>query len=254
MHRLGLDWFTYRRLIRRAGGAPFTVSVANNHPTNLASGSGPSELPNFDGLLLGGGVDVDPSRSQLTIGDDVLDDKFTDTHATSNTTTSVGRDQFELQLIKHAIDEGCPVLGICRGCQLLNVALGGTLRRLPPNRIHRNFQRCLKHPVAIRRHSRLHEIIRTRRLGSVRSLHDQVVDRLGAGVRIVARAADQAPEAIQCNSIAGKAVWFIGVQWHPELISWGNPDQTLVSAFVEASKLRRLRPPSPNPKMTIHEA
>lgn len=218
MYRLGVDWFTYRRLIRRAGGIPFTV-----HHTGAELGfSGEAGARQFDGLLLGGGVDVDPGiyEPNSTCGDNKNQ-----------------RDAFELELINEAASRGRPILGICRGCQLLNVAFGGTLKTLPAVRLHRECRRCWQHPVVIRRTSRLHEILGTKRLPGVRSLHRQAVDQPGTTVRVVARSPDGIAEAIECKSLGNRELWCIGVQWHPELIAWGNPDQELMKSFIRASKL-----------------
>lgn len=146
-----------------------------------------------------------------------------------------GRDLFELQLIEHAASLGRPILGICRGCQLLNVAFGGTLRSLSTGRLHRGFRRCLKHPVVIRRGSRLHEILQTGRLRGVRSLHRQAVDQPGSAVRVVARGPDGVAEAIECSASIGTPLWCVGVQWHPELIPWNNPDQQLMESFIASA-------------------
>ncbi len=201
LHRLGGDWFTYRRLIRRAGGVPFTVHDRSK------------EVRPFDGLLLGGGTDVHVSA-----------------YTADGWQELKRRDEFELQLIRRCIDEQLPIFGICRGCQLLNVAFGGTLKPLDSLVLHRGVRRCLKHPIVIRRRSLIYEVLRTRRIDGVRSLHREAVDVPGEGVRVVARGPDGTAEAIECE----QAAWCMGVQWHPELIPWGNPDQELMVAFVRA--------------------
>lgn len=219
IYRLGLDWVTYRRLICRGGGVPRTVYYHSDAGIDL------DNCGSFDGLLLGGGVDVDPNRYRSSIEPYV-----------SRRRILRQRDEFELQLIHQSISVGRPVLGICRGCQLLNVALGGSLRILGENRLHRHAARCWKHPVCIRRDSQLHQILATTRLAAVRSIHTEVVDRLGRGVKIVAKSPDGIPEAIEAVGENISSDFCLGVQWHPELIAWRNPDQPLVDAFIKAAR------------------
>jgi len=225
IYRLGLDWLTYQRLIRRAGGVPRTIYYHSDtgiiDSMNLDLYSGQS----FDGLLLGGGVDVDPNHYRSNI----------EPHLPRRRIRRQ-RDEFELQLIHQSITVGRPVLGICRGCQLLNVALGGSLRILGKNRLHRHAARCWKHPVGIRRNSQLHQILATTRLAEVRSIHSEVVDKPGRGVKIVARSPDGIPEAIEAHGENISSGFCLGVQWHPELIAWRNPDQPLINAFIEAAR------------------
>lgn len=221
IYRLGADWFTYRRLIQRDGGAPLTVTSSNGTDVVNDGRSDGADVPHFDGLPLGGGVDVALSTLE----------------SSSSASRSISqRDRFELGLIEQAVQHGRPILGICRGCQLLNVAFGGTLRSLPTTRLHRDFKRGLKHPVVIKRASRLHQILRTRRLAGVRSLHRQAVDKRGDAVRFVARGPDGVAEAIERVAGDGRQWWCIGVQWHPELVAWGSPDRELIASFVRASK------------------
>lgn len=217
MYRLGLDWFTYRRLIRRAGGKPFTV----HHHLHNALLTDDAGIPFFDGLLLGGGIDVHPSTYAASL---------IERHAKPE------RDLFELALIQYALLHRRPILGICRGCQLLNVAFGGTLKALPPNRIHHTWRRGLQHPVAIKRNSQLHAYLGKNRLQSVRSLHREVIDTPAPNMRVAARAPDGVIEAIEYLDDDTPATWRVGVQWHPELVPWGNPDQQLMKAFIQAGK------------------
>ena len=221
MHRLGLDWFTYRRLVRQAGGTPYPVKQYTSAVESSSDGGPPSRGADFDGLLLGGGANVDDSAyASMSVGVD----------------STSSRDRFEWDLIQQAISRGRPILGICRGCQLLNVACGGTLKSLPSRERHGEWMSCYKHPVAIKRNSRLHSILGTTRLRGLRSLHRQVIDRPGREVRIVARGPRGIVEAIECALGDDRQLWCIGVQWHPELVAWGRSDQNLMTAFVEASR------------------
>ena len=228
-YRFGWDWLTYRRLIRRAGGVAKTIFY-HHSPLALDPINGiPTTYEQSDGLLLGGGIDIDPSHYRTGI------DRSAPGEARQQ------RDQFELNLIRRALDQGRPILGICRGCQLLNVALGGTLKIIGPNQLHRHATRCWAHPVSVRRGSRLHAHVGVARIRSVRSLHREAIDLPGEGLRIVARAPDSTPEAIEHVANGRSANFCIGVQWHPELIISQSQDTPLIAAFVEASREFRRR-------------
>jgi putative glutamine amidotransferase len=146
------------------------------------------------------------------------------------------RDRFEIALIHEALRRRLPILGICRGCQLLNVALGGTLRTIRSDKRHRRYHnRLCAHGVALLRNSRLCRIVRTRRLWHIRSLHGQAVARPGRGLKVVARASDGVAEAIEHRATVHERAerpWIIGVQWHPELMPFKNQEHRLIDAFV----------------------
>src|SRR5262249_48237573 len=141
-------------------------------------------------------------------------------------------DAFELSLACLALRRGLPVLAICRGAQVLNVACGGTLHQHIDG--HRQTVPGTQptHEVEIAKGSRLHRITKTRKL-SVNSFHHQAVDQLGEGLRIVARAADGTVEAIE-----GSDGFLIGVQWHAETLSAHLP---LFEALVTAAARTELR-------------
>lgn len=225
IYRLGWDWLTYRRLIRRANGDARIVFYHRDARIVDSSNTDLDTSEAFDGLLIGGGVDVDPSHYRSGVDLSVAKRRI-----------RRERDEFELKLIRQSISMGRPVLGICRGCQLLNVALGGSLRVLGKNRLHRHVARCWKHPVSIRRNSHLHQILGTPRLAEVRSLHSEVVDQPGRGVKIVAKSSDGMPEAIEVVDERAASDFCMGVQWHPELIAWRHLDQPLVNAFIKAAR------------------
>lgn len=156
----------------------------------------------LDGLVLVGGDDVDPRRYGQSPG------PFT-------TVVDPACDQFEIDLVLAALERDIPILGVCRGQQILNVALGGTLRQhleLGEGESHGSY--------AYPRAHRVHDVEFTRGSThaavygvrtSVNSFHHQAVDRPGDGVSVVGHAPDGTPEAIE---VAGTSA--IGVQWHPE--------------------------------------
>ncbi len=175
----------------------------------------------IDGVLLTGGGDVDPRL----YGSDP--EKAAQVNRI--------RDDFELALIKVAMEKKLPVLGICRGCQLLNVARGGTLQDLRAKKelkdLHFNMT---GHQAELTKDSRLAKIMATDRLASVQSFHYQAVQDLGRDLRVSARGPGDVIEAIEDTSDS----WIVAVQWHPEL-SLNDPHQnTLLEAFVKAAKDR----------------
>lgn len=152
-----------------------------------------SALNEFDGLLIPGGRDVDPSW----YGEQ------------PDKRTSEGnkeRDALELALIRYAVEHDLPLLGVCRGHQLLNVALGGSLVQ------HIDRHLGNKHAVNIAAGSRHLGFIDPARPLVVNSLHHQAVNRVGEGLEVVATADDGTVEAVEHRSKR----FVVGVQWHPE--------------------------------------
>lgn len=184
------------QLVAAAGGVPVGVDVWSD-PTVL--------LSRVDGVVVNGGIDLDPSSYSA------------DRHAETDP-AEPKRDEFELALVRGAIERGVPVLGICRGMHVLNVVCGGTLtQHLPDVTDLRHYDRdryaSPVHEVRITGDSRV-----ARALGAasaqVNSIHHQAIDRLGDGLRVTARAADGTIEAIEDDSGA-----LLGVQWHPEFLA-----------------------------------
>jgi putative glutamine amidotransferase len=171
-----------------------------------------------DGLMVIGGADVDPAGYGA------------DAHPT--TQSRPDRDEHELNLLRAAIERGQPVLGVCRGAQLMNVLLGGTLEQHLPETVghdrHRpamaEFGAC---PVRVEPGTRVHDILGPE--VKVPCYHHQGLDRIGDGLRPVAQADDGTVEAVESTG----PEWFVGVQWHPE----EDPgDLRLFQAHVEAAR------------------
>ena len=188
-------------------------------------------LDRVDGLLLSGGPDIDPAA----YGEPP--------HRCLGPTES-RLDAFELALAQAADRRGTPILAICRGAQLLNVARGGTLVQHLPDVVGHELEHrqrepadALTHDVAVDEDSRLAEILGWT-TGRVNSFHHQAADRLGRGLRVTARAPDGTIEAFE----APEHPFVVAVQWHAEyLIRW--PQHThLFDAFVAAC-----RQPAPAP-------
>ena len=176
----------------------------------------------FDAFLFSGGVDVDPAHyGEQVTGDGVeICEK---------------RDEFELELAKILLFEcpGLPVLGICRGAQLLNVAAGGTLYQDIPG--HRQAEPGSEGPfeAAVKKDSELCRITGKTRI-SINSFHHQAVKDAAPGFAITATSADGIPEAIEPEKPGGR--FLLAVQWHPELMYSSSPDaRAIFDAFVSAA-------------------
>jgi putative glutamine amidotransferase len=199
---LGVDMPTatvhdrFGELVQRAGGVPI---YADHHaaPQALAA--------RVDAVVINGGGDVGPERYGAA--------RHPRTYGVQEP-----RDQFEIELVRAAADRGIPVLGVCRGIQLVNVALGGTLVQHVPDAGGRDHM-CdaaldrRVHDVVLAPGSRLAALYSRDRL-KVNSIHHQAVDRPGPGLRVTATALDGTVEGIESED--GR---ILGVQWHPELLA-----------------------------------
>ena len=190
---------TYVTAIVRAGALPFILPV-------LEAEDAQDAISCVDGVLFTGGGDVDPARYGAVASPHVdgLD---------------AARDAYEIALADAAAAAGLPMLGVCRGAQVINVAFGGTLvQHLPDvsDLSHREKDRWAEpvHPVRVSLDSCLAVVVE-RELVGVNSLHHQAVDLVGRGLRAVGWAGDGTIEAIE--GLGHLRV--LGVQWHPELLS-----------------------------------
>jgi putative glutamine amidotransferase len=209
--------FAYIAAIQRAGAlalmiAPDTALVEN--PDEM--------LDRVDGLILSGGNDVDPSWYGA------------ERHPATNGTVPE-RDQVELALTRRAVELDMPLLGICRGMQVLNVALGGTLLQHLPERFgHEEHRRVpgsfvgSDHDVRLVPGS-LAALAAGEQLHGTKSHHHQGVDVIGAGLAVTGLSIlDELPEAIEAPSRG----FVLGVQWHPE----ADERSRVISALVAAAR------------------
>ncbi len=211
----------YVDAVRAGGGLPVLLTPGEERPAEL--------LESLDALVFSGGGDLDPAHFG---GDDHPDSYF----------ICEERDAFELQLMRAALERETPILAICRGSQVLNVALGGSLHShledvVGDAILHRESQTCHSyHPVKLDPESRLAALLGAAELAEVASWHHQAVDRLGAGLRAVAWAPDGTVEALELS----EAPRLLAVQWHPELqIELGSPQRMLFEAIVRMAIEKR---------------
>jgi putative glutamine amidotransferase len=190
-----------------AGGVPVLLPVVPAEHATL-------QLRGLHGLVLAGGQDVDPTAyGQSPAGDGAWVHR--------------GRDEHELALLGAARAAGLPVLGVCRGLQIANVALGGDLvEHVDGHDAGARFALDL-HPVQVAEGSLLARATGGGEL-EVNSLHHQVVGSLASGLRTSATAADGLPEAAE----ALEGPWLVAVQWHPELMGAVPGGQDLFDALV----------------------
>ena len=190
----------YAENIRRAGGIPI-LAVNNDCAEEYADLA--------DGLLLSGGKDVEP---KLYGQEKMFDFVITDPQ----------RDDLEYKIIKAFVDRKKPIWGICRGIQLLNVGLGGTLYQDIPSQVTREFPIAHKQPfhyisfshrVAITPGTRLHTICQADSIG-VNSSHHQAIKALANGLVTTGKTSDGLIEAVEMPDYP----FFVGVQWHPEYL------------------------------------
>jgi putative glutamine amidotransferase len=211
----------YVDAVRAAGGLALMI------PPDPETADEPDALlGRLDGLLLAGGADVDPSA-------------YGAPPHRCTTGTRPERDAAEIPLARRAMERDLPLLGICRGMQLLNVALGGTLiQHLPDDLGHRDHRRHLgsfddaDHDVRLAQGSLAARACREL-LHATKSHHHQGVDRLGDGLVASGWSTlDDLVEAIE----APAARWVLGVQWHPEVDPRSGVVGALVAAAAEAQR------------------
>jgi gamma-glutamyl-gamma-aminobutyrate hydrolase PuuD len=179
----------------------------------------PMYLSMISGLLLSGGMDIQASH-------------YGETPHEKSDTPNLARDEFELAICREALNADMPILGICRGSQLLNVVLGGNLEQHFENH---NFgdedSGKYIHPIKIEPGSKLHTIIGSSEI-EINSVHHQSAgNRLGDGVSICAVSHDGIPEAVE---VASKK-FVLGLQWHPELLNDAH-NEAIFRAFIAACR------------------
>ena len=224
---LPLSWVMNHRYydaVAEMGGAPFMIPLLEDESVLRAL------YERLDALFLAGGVDMDPS----SYGDERH-------HLCGR--TDLARDRVELLFTRWALEDGKPILGVCRGMQVINVAFGGTLiqdcSELYPGAIKHDYfpgaghaRDFLAHTITLEEGTRLREVMGAPEV-PVNSMHHQGIDRLGRGLVASAVAPDGLIEAIE---VSGDR-FVVGVQWHPEmLIDSDAATRRLFEAFIDASR------------------
>ena len=215
--------YNYVKAIEKSGGLPLLL------PFVEGDGAIDEFVFRCDGFLFTGGVDIDPCRygeeKKPTCGD-----------------IQPNRDTLEFKVFKKAFESGKPILGICRGAQLVNVALGGTLYQDLPTEIesdilHRQKEGILdySHKIKVVKGTPLYALMGEERIKG-NSFHHQAIKKLGEGLRVMANADDGVVEA----------VWYEGdrylraYQWHPErLYEADDFNKRIFDDFIAKSKTKR---------------
>lgn len=204
--RLKFGWWATRIQLWRAGLRGHYVTASNPQIPEAACG-----------VIIGGGDDIDPKHYGLS--------------GTAGANYDAARDKLEMDTIRTALERKWPMLGICRGAQLINVVHGGDLytdirplRKLTPNQ---NSLFPIKH-VYLDSDSKLAAIYGSK-VFEINSLHSQAVKRVGEGLRAVAQDKDGFIQAIENPH----KPFLVGVQWHPEYLLFQAAQRKLFSAFAE---------------------
>ncbi|MGR3494572.1 gamma-glutamyl-gamma-aminobutyrate hydrolase family protein [Citreimonas sp.] len=186
-----------------------------------------ADLPSVDGLIIGGGDDISPTLYGQTLRVAARLD--------------ARRDELERRLAEEALQQGVPVLGICRGAQMLNVALHGTLEQDIWARLNRRKVTTIlpKRTVHVAPRTHLSRIAGDAPM-RVNALHSQAVDELGLGMRVCARDEHGMVQAVERTS----PPFALGVQWHPEHLFYARRQRALFRALVEAAQDGRQRDPA----------
>lgn len=210
----------YIQAVLDAGGVPVMI------PFGIPESAYQNILNRIDGFLFTGGADIDPARFGGLPHPRVYD-------------VLQARDELEIRLVRLAYENGFPFLGICRGIQVINVALGGTLYtditdQMPNALRHDNYPNIprdyLAHEVTVKEGSMLAGILGGEQF-QVNSLHHQGIEKLSPELTAVACSPDNLVEAVEVpwHNFA------LGVQWHPEWLQAHEPQRRLFRAFVEAA-------------------
>jgi putative glutamine amidotransferase len=211
----------YLEAVKRVGGEPFELEIQRDAPADV--------MRQAAGLLLTGGGDVDPAL-------------YGEAPHETFQASEPGRDEYEIALVRAAMDAALPIFAICRGMQVLNVALGGTLVQDIPSMVNGAAHHAvpeprflIAHEVWVAKGSRLAKIMAEKLDGEilqVNSRHHQAVKDVAPGWEVTATAPDGVIEAMEMPG----DVFRLAVQWHPENFWRTGEFRPLFEAFIDAAR------------------
>jgi putative glutamine amidotransferase len=215
----------YLESVRRAGGEPVEIVVGGEQPDQI--------LARVDGLVLTGGGDVDPTL-------------YGETRHETFQAAETGRDEFEIALASAAVKRGIPLLAICRGMQVLNVAMGGTLFQDIPSQVTGAMAHAVPQPRAGAAHevwvskgSKLSELLKDHMEDGetchVNSRHHQSVRQVAPGFEVTATSPDGVIEAMEKPD----SPFVVAVQWHPENFWRTGEFRELFEGLVQAANAKK---------------
>src|ERR1700744_1948179 len=207
----GMDW-KHENYVRWLSDGVDPVEVVR-----LEAGGAGEGMKDLDGLVLSGGIDIHPSLYGGAM-------EYAENHGWNKE-----RDDFELTMLEGALEKGVPVLGVCRGLQLINVHLRGTLVQdlgIAGDKTHMAAGGDKQHVVRVEGGTLLASVAGHPE-GIVNSAHHQAIDQLGEGLRVNCRAGDGTVEGIEWAGPAGKS-FMLAVQWHPERMYVGAMADTFL--------------------------
>lgn len=206
--RLPIAWWFIRWAVYRAGARAVRLTPTRSSPTQP-----------LDGVIISGGDDIDPG---LYLPD-----------APDTAPMDAARDAFEIDTLKRVLERDIPILGICRGAQLINVVLGGSLhsdlRRIRIKTSNRRTPFARK-TLKLDADSRLANMLGCEQT-RINSLHHQAISDIGDGLRVVGRDLDDIVQAVE----HGQHRFLIGVQWHPEYLPFHPEQRALFHALCKAA-------------------
>lgn len=235
-------WLMTALAVRRCGGVPVRISASRGYDED-----------SLDGLVIGGGTDVDPFHygqeklAENAEGDGDAASSLLDwvvgagvslmrlvLSTSQSQDYDPDRDELEQHLVRYALYNDLPILGICRGAQLMNVVLGGSLHQSIEHYYSegtRNIRSVLpRKSIDVTPGSRLGQVLGAEKC-RVNALHDQSIDALGEGLVVSAREHHGVVQAIEKTG----REFFVGVQWHPEYMPQSAPQVALFRHLVRGA-------------------
>lgn len=184
----------YIKAVQLVGGLPLMIPIGD--PTNAKR-----YVSMIDKLILAGGQNVAPEF-------------YGEVETIESVDYNRERDAFEIALVNEAIKQNKPIIGVCRGMQLVNVALGGTLNQHTPNHWQKYSSTQVSHDVTIKKHSPLDKIYGLR--AHVNSFHRQSLKQVAPQLSVIATSIDD--HVIEAVASHDPSIRFLGVQWHPDFM------------------------------------